>query len=179
MKSWTRRSMTDVRGLDVSLTKTGIASSAGWCHVVGMGGITKMALVDKVAAIAALKLEICGFIGHPELLVVEKWAISRLAGGVVERANLQWEIMQYCVQHQIPVLEVSTSQLKIFATGKQGDKGAVIAAVTRRWPQFDTGGDDNACDAIVLCAIGKHMLRDPLAPMPVSHTRALEGLILP
>lgn len=138
-----------------------------------------MDTLHRVSAIVKLSEEICGFIGRPDLLVVEQWAISRLSGGVMERANLQWEILRYCVRNQIPVVEVSTSKLKIYACGKAGDKGAVIAAVTRRWPQYDTDGNDNACDAIVLMAIGKHLLGEPLSELPKTHTRALDGLILP
>ncbi len=137
-----------------------------------------MSLPDRVRAIEdRLSAELRLIIKEPELVVVERWAIVRTAGGVLDRWALQWSLMRYLVRHEIPVVEVSSSELKVFATGKAGaDKGAIIEAVTRRYPHFETAGNDNACDAIALCAIGCHLMNRPLAEVPKTHSRVLEGL---
>jgi len=172
--------MTDVRGIDLSLTATGLASSLGWCTTVGCDGITALPLRERVLALHKLKAELLEAIGDPGLVCIETPALSKARGGVFERGWLWFAVVSALTARDIPVIGVGTGQLKKYATGDgQANKGKVMVAVTRRWPQFETGGDDNMADAAVPAAIGADLLGEPLAEMPATHRAALTKLDLP
>lgn len=163
-----------VIGLDLSLTATGLASSLGWCMTLGAKDITKLPAWDRADALDALAEEILLQAGDPTLVLIEQVDTARAYGGASERAGLFWYVARRLRTRAIPFAEVPSGVLKTYALGKgQGSKGAVIDAVARRWPEYDTGGDDNMCDATVLAAMGADYLGQPLAPMPVTHRRAL------
>lgn len=167
-------------GIDLSLTATGIASSRGWCLKLGVDGITNMPLADRVKALRALRLRLATEIGHPDIVCIETPALSRSRGGVFERGWLWFAVAGALVDLEVPIVGVDPGQLKLYATGKgQVPKGEVIVAVTRRWPQFETRGDDNMADATVLAAIGADLLGEPMCPMPAANRAALAKLRLP
>ncbi|MFC6081052.1 hypothetical protein [Sphaerisporangium aureirubrum] len=169
-----------VVGLDISLTASGIASSTGWAETVGAGGITKLPVWDRRDALVGLAGEICALVKQPDLAVLEANAAAAAYGGASERAGLWWLVVDRLRMAGVPVAAVTPGQLKLYALGKgSGTKGAVIEAVTRRWPEFRTGGDDDLCDAVVLCAMGLDHLGAPLAPMPRPHRAALDKVAWP
>lgn len=173
-----------VIGLDLSLTGTGVASSLGWCELVGDAGITTLRHTERIPALDGLRDRIVDLVGDPELVVVEEVAFSRTGGGAAERAWLWFDVIGRLIRRQVPVAVVITGTLKRYATGvgvRKGanTKGAVIDAVARRWPAFTTGGNDNLCDAVTLCAMGADHLGHPLAPMPKTHRAALETVKWP
>ena len=49
----------------------------------------------------------------------------------------------------------------------------------RRFPHVDTRGDDNACDALWLAAIGAHLTGAPVLDLPVTHRDALARITPP
>jgi hypothetical protein len=171
-----------VIGLDPSLTGTGIASSLGWCERVGMTGVTTLKLPERVTALHGVRRQVLDLIGTDvDLAVIEQIAYSRGAtsGGAAERAWLWHEVVAHLLGNGVPVATVTTGTLKRYATGtgtKKGasTKGAVIDAVARRWPAYETGGDDNLCDAVVLTAMGADHLGHALTPMPKTHRTALD-----
>ncbi len=70
--------------------------------------------------------------------------------------------------------------MQLYATGKGvGGKAAVIDAVARRWPQYETRGDNNMCDAIVLAAMGADWAGQPMAAMPAANRKALDKVVWP
>jgi crossover junction endodeoxyribonuclease RuvC len=80
----------------------------------------------------------------------------------------------------IPVVEVNSSSRMRYATSKgAASKGAIIDAVARRLPMFETKGDENLADAAILCAMGRDHLGEPLAPMPATHRAALGAVKWP
>lgn len=170
-----------VIGLDLSLTGTGIASSLGWCERVGDPGITGLDLRERIAALRNIRERILDhFTGRPDLVIVEQIAFSRTAGGAAERAWLWFEIVGSFTRRFVPVATATAQQLKLYATGSgKGNKGPVIDAVARRWPQFTTYGDDNLCDAVTLCAMGADYLGHPIAEMPKTHRAALDRIDWP
>lgn len=169
-----------VIGLDLSLTGSGIASSAGWCERVGTKDVTKLPLVARLAAVDDLVDQIVILCRQAVLVVVEVPAFSRAGGGVLERSGLWWLVARRLWIGEVPIAQVFNQQRMRYATGKpQADKGAVIDAVARRWPQFETGGDDNLADSAVLAAMGADWLGVPLAPMPATHRKALDGVRWP
>lgn len=167
-----------VMGLDLSLTGAAVASSLGWCELVGLGGVTTLDLPARIDALRELCWRILDLIGTPDLAVAEQIAYSRTGGGAAERAWLWFEVTGHLIDRGVDVATVTTGTLKRYATGtgqKKGanTKGAVIDAVARRWSKFETGGNDNLCDAVVLAAMGADHLGHPLAPMPKTHRAAL------
>lgn len=164
-------------GLDISLTGTGIASSAGWCERVGAKDVTTLPLDDRLKAVDDLAEQIIRHIGMDAAVIcVEMPAPSRSGGGVLERSALWWKVVHRLrVARFLPVAEVPIQARMRYATGKgAASKGAVIDAVARRWPVFETTGDDNLADAAVLAALGADRIGCPLAPMPATHRKAFE-----
>jgi hypothetical protein len=167
-------------GLDLSLTGSGIASSAGWCEKVGTKDITTMPLAERLAAVDDLVDQIVLLCRNADLIVIEVPAFSRAGGGALERGGLWWLVTRRLWIGEVPTAEAFNQHRMRYATGKpQADKGAIIDAVARRWPQFETGGDDNLADAAVLAAMGADQLGVPLAAMPATHRKALDGVRWP
>lgn len=169
-----------VIGLDLSLTGSGIASSVGWCERIGFADITKMPLIRRVAIMRVLTEKLLDLIGRPDLVVVEVPAFSRSGGGVIERAALYDRVTSALVDREIPVAEAFNQHRMRYATGKgAASKGAIVDAVARRWPAFETGGDDNKADAVILAAMGADHLGIPLASVPQTHRAGLTGVRWP
>jgi hypothetical protein len=85
----------------------------------------------------------------------------------------------------VTVYVAPSPQVKMYDTGNgSAKKSAVVEAITRRWPQFDHRGDDNAADAAACALIAAHMIGAPIgAPgvdgasyLPATHTRALNSV---
>lgn len=173
------RAAAQVIGLDTSLTATGIAHTDGWCRVVGYtdkkNPITKL---PHPARLDAMRGVLHGILHNvdADLVVMETPALSRAGGGAHERGWLWWEVYRHLAEASIPVGLMSTNQRALYATGKgNAGKDAVIDAVARRWPSWQTGGNDNCADAVVLMAAGLDWLGAPVAVMPQQHRKALAG----
>lgn len=173
--------MGHVLGIDPSLTATAVASSAGWVEVVGAKGKADATYPDRLARINLLAGQVCNLTRlDTELVLVEGPSYRSTDPSAFDRAALWWLVYRGLHLREIPVAVITPSQRMVYATGRGNvKKGAVIDAVARRWPLFQTGGDDNAADAVVLMAMGLDRLGTPLAPMPVTHRRALEKVAWP
>ncbi|MET8864641.1 hypothetical protein ABZW11_17025 [Nonomuraea sp. NPDC004580] len=170
-----------VVGLDISLTGTGIACSAGWCDAIGLPGITSLPLARRDAALDQLAYDITQHIGPTTgLVVIEAPAYSRSGGGAHERSGLWWRVVHRLLRWDIPVVEVNPGHRSTYATGKgNASKTAVVDAVARRWPAWQTHGDDNAADAVVLMAMGLDALGHPLVDLPKAQRDALTKITWP
>jgi crossover junction endodeoxyribonuclease RuvC len=176
-----------VVGIDPSLTGTGIASSNGWCEVIGYKrprakdpGITQLPHGERLAAMRALLHQVLNTVGTPALAVIELPAVSRSGGGAHERGWFWWQIYNHLTASEIPVGLLSPNQRALYATGKgTAAKGAVIDAVTRRFPDWATEGNDNAADAVALMAAGRDWIGQPITDMPKTHRAALDKAVWP
>jgi Holliday junction resolvasome RuvABC endonuclease subunit len=176
-----------VIGLDPSLTGTGIASSNGWCDVIGYKrpnskapGITQLPHHERLAAMRTLLTDVTTAIGNPALVVMELPAPSRSGGGAHERGWFWWQLYNHLDTHETLIGLLTPNQRALYATGKgQATKNAVVDSVARRWPDWPTNGDDNAADAVVLMAAGRDWLGWPIAPMPQTHRAALDKATWP
>lgn len=172
-------------GVDLSLTGTGIASNLGWCQRIGETGITTRPLDQRLDAIDRLTRDILIAIGGgsgrwPALVAIEIPAYSRSGAGNHERSALWWRVVRNLRRREVPVAEVSIQARMRYATGRgTAHKGAVIDAVARRLPAFDTRGDDNLADAAILAAMAADHLGHPIAPMPAAHRAALTAVTWP
>lgn len=174
-----------VVGIDVSLTGTGIARSDGRVATVGQTDVLKLPLRRQVEMIDILAKSVAYEAGddlgypapelvRPRLVVIEAMQVRKEFGGIVERSWLWLGIVRWYLDFKVPIAVVNSSQRMRYATGKgMVSKGAVIDAVARRWPMFNTSGNDNLCDAAVLCAMGCDKLGRPLATVPATHRTAL------
>jgi len=168
-------------GIDLSLTATAVARDDGICALFGQQGVTNLSIVEQADLFTKLAFEIrnqaVGVTGTmPALVAIEALDMARSYGGQIERTVLWWSVVGLLHKDGVEVLVVPSAILKTFATGKSSArKSEVVDAVARRWPQFETGGDDNKADAAVLCAIARHRLGIPLGHLPVTHVRRLES----
>lgn len=176
-----------VIGIDSSLTATGLASSRGWCEVIGYKrprakdpGITQLPHTERLTAMRNLLAAVTEAIGTPHLAVMELPAPSRTGGGAHERGWFWWQIYNHLATHNIPVGLMTPNQRGLYATGKgTAGKGAVIDQVSRRFPTWTTDGDDNAADAVILMAAGRDWLGHPITTMPKTHQAAIEKATWP
>lgn len=173
-----------VIGVDPSLTATGIASSNGWCTVVGWTDkkrpITALPHPERREALQHVRTLVLDTIGRPDLVVIELPAVSRSGGGAHERGWLWWEIYNYLNAREIPVGLLTPSARALYATGKgNAAKGAVIDQISRRYPAWTTDGNDNAADAVALMAAGRDWLGHPLTQLPKTHRAALDKATWP
>jgi len=172
-----------VLGIDPSLTATAVASSAGWVEVTGEAGKRADGYPERLARITRQYVTVRSLIGdwsEIELAVLEGPAYSRSDPSAFDRARLWWDIYGCLFSSGIPVAVVPSANRAQYAAGRgNAAKGAVIDAAARRWPQFETGGDDNAADAVTLLAMGLDWLGRPLCPMPATHRKALGKVAWP
>jgi crossover junction endodeoxyribonuclease RuvC len=170
-----------VYGIDTSLTATGIASSLGWCDTIGASGITNLPLHDRDRTLCELADRITHTISlAADLVVIEAPAYSRSGGGAHERAALWWRVVHRLHNRDIPVVEVLPTVRALYATGRANSgKTQVVEAVTRRWPAWQTLGDDNAADAVTLMALGLDHLGAALCDMPAKNRTALNRVTWP
>ncbi|MFD7995575.1 hypothetical protein [Streptomyces mexicanus] len=175
-----------VVGIDPSLTGTGIASSNGWVDVIGYKrrskdpGITQLPHPERLTAMRALLDQVLEAIGTPHLAVIELPAVSRSGGGAHERGWFWWQLYNRLTNRDTPIGLLSPNQRALYATGKgTAAKGAVIDAVTRRFPAWTTDGNDNAADAVALMAAGRDWLGHPITDMPKTHRAAIDKAVWP
>lgn len=167
-------------GLDLSLTGAAVASDRGWCERVGQVGVTRLPLDLRLDAVDLLVDQVITLTGQPDLVVIELPAFSRAGGGSVERHAMWWLVVRRLRRSGIPVAAVPPSCRARYATGKgSASKSAVVDAIARRLPMFETGGDDNLADAAVLVAMGADHLGVPMVVMPQLHRAALAGVEWP
>ncbi|WP_416520072.1 hypothetical protein [Streptomyces achromogenes] len=176
-----------VIGIDPSLTGTGIASSIGWVEVIGYKrprskdpGITQLPHNERIQAMRKLAHQVLETIGSPDLAVLELPAVSRSGGGAHERGWFWWQLYSNLTRYEIPVGLMAPNARALYATGRgTAPKGAVIDAVTRRFPQWATEGNDNAADAVALMAAGRDWLGHPITDLPKTHRSALDKATWP
>lgn len=177
--------MTVIKGVDLSIAATAIASSdSTWVQLFGFDGVTKMDLRQKVHHMDLLAAEIKRAGLGADLTVIEGLDSARSYGAVNERAHLWYEVVSFWLRHGIQVVEVQSQRLKIYSTGTgTASKDAVKKAVRHYWPSWDIskGGrsskdDDNKADAVAAMALGRHLVGQPLCAMPEVHLRKLPDL---
>ncbi|MGO4420200.1 hypothetical protein AB4Z54_16075 [Streptomyces sp. MCAF7] len=73
-----------VVGVDTSLTATGLASSEGWCRVIGYpdknNPITKLSYGARLVQMRRVLNAVVTGIGHPDLAVLERAALAQSGG---------------------------------------------------------------------------------------------------
>lgn len=181
-----------VSGIDLSLTASGIA----WpdrAIVHGVKQLTTLPVGVREEALNGLAHDLAirlwgrdgtwgrsGPDGYPVLVVLENLPTSGLKALSTEKAYVWHELCRILQTRQVPILAVTPATIKKYATGNgNASKAAVVDALARRMPWYETLGDDNMCDAAWACAIGCDLLGTPIVQVPQTHRAALAKLQLP
>lgn len=180
--------MTTVVGIDLSLTSTGIAVLNGEHHTlyrVRSSGKKDDTLAQRRARLDSIAGQVVNVaVSHaPDLVVIEGPSMNSQHGHPHDRSGLWWLVVFSLQGRGLSVMEVPPNNRIKYATGKgagpDASKDAVLTAVVRRYSDIEVKGNDQA-DALLLAAIGRRMLGDPIEPsVPSANLAALTKLVLP
>lgn len=160
--------MTNVVGIDLSLTGTGIAFYDGDARTVDVdtiksSGSKDASLYDRSVRLQVLLDRILRKTTGAQLAVIEGPSFGQARqGGQHDRAGLWWLVVDKLIELGLIVVEVSPASRAKYATGKgNAAKDAVLAAVVRRYVDVPVA-DNNQADAVVLAAMGARWLQQPI-----------------
>ncbi|TXS13394.1 hypothetical protein EAO71_35740 [Streptomyces sp. ms191] len=163
-----------VIGLDLSLTSTGIAG-VDWADAIKPRQKGHMRL-------SWIRCEIADRIRLADLVVVEGPSYKHgHEAGAHERAGLWWLVTHDLWRRDLPYAVCPPAQRAMYATGKgNAGKGEVRDGV-RTWfgVECDGAARYDMADAVSMAALGAHWLGYPVADLPDTHTRALNGVQWP
>ena len=178
-----------VVGLDLSLTRTGLARVL--CGNGSSPPVVRLCTIDskppKVETIASraarlnkIKADLFNLFGRPSLVVIEGPAYMSDVGKAHDRSGLWWLITAHLAAAGVPVAEIPPNNVKVYAHGKVGSKDEVLAAMIHRHP---TAGitDNNTADALALAAMGARHLGHPIESraLPQTCLRAMIKTVWP
>lgn len=177
-----------VIGLDIALVNSGVAGP-DWTDHIRTGTLRGEARLDTILERAS------SFYRHADLVVIEAPAFGRaLQAGHDEMAAARWIIRLDLYRRAIPCAVVNPHSRTIYALGHARPKhpqsgraltaaeakGAVRDAVAERYGIHTEGATRyDQADAYILAAMGLHWLGYPLAEVPATHSRALDGVAWP
>lgn len=135
---------------------------------------------DRLERMADIGTRVVDVIPDGSLVFMEAPSYGSVGSGTFDRSGLWWKLFSMLVALDCRVVPVTPSQRMLYATGKGGGadagKDAVIAAVTRRYPDLDVR-DNNVADAVVLMAMARRAAGRPMeASLPAANLRALDKL---
>ena len=173
--------MNVIIGIDPSLTGTGIASDEGLHTITSKPGDTT--LTGRSARLTTIVHELDNIVlgvkpwrfeRTPNLVVIEAPSLAQKSqAGTLDRNGLWWLIVDRLHTLGIPVVEVTPSTLKKFATGKGNATKPDMRMALYQRAGLDCR-DDNQVDAWWLRQLGLHIIEDPdRIPLPLTHTTAL------
>lgn len=176
-------------GIDPSITATGLAKLLPPYYdndhemtTIGRAGVTKMDYWSRRAALVDLTAEIVKWTsgGILKYVAIEsgvgfgKLAMAGLPG---ERTTLFYLLLGAIESAGVPCVIVQNTTLKRYATGKgNANKAAMLEALVRRAPEWETKGNDNLVDAAWLAMLAADMIGSPVVDLPAINRAALKGL---
>jgi Holliday junction resolvasome RuvABC endonuclease subunit len=166
--------MTNVLGLDLSMTATGICLPDGRTLTVATNA------KDRDYRLVVIRNEVRGAViaTRPDLVVMEE-APPGLKGPAIKAIHMvQGAVRVALLDLEVPCAVVNPSTLKAYATGKKGaDKTAMaMAAYKRAALEF---GDDNQVDAWWLRAMGLDQLGEAVVTVPQAQRAFLDSVDWP
>ncbi|QNL30133.1 RuvC-like resolvase [Gordonia phage Mariokart] len=181
--------MPRIISLDLSLTDTGVcdlsvADSSPLVSVPASARVTRVKSKASGTSWSALSTRIGTIVtaikvildSRPDLVVIESPALGSTTGQAHSRAWLWGKVYDAVAALGIPVITATPQGVKMYATGKgNADKDEVLAAVVKRYPDFDVT-NNNTADAVVLAAIGARYLGSPIDSLAKTHLRAMDKL---
>lgn len=182
----------NVVGLDLSLTGSGIAAIDLATRSLATAVHSSAPPADDTLAghAARHRALVDGIVNQvlacdPALVVVEglQFSVKAKDSSLTRRGFLWWAVIESLCAADIPIMEVSPSQIKKFATGKgNASKAEVVAAYAVAWPNaIHTKGVEDRADASFAAALGAAWLG--VTGLPIRNTAArrqvLKGLAQP
>lgn len=173
-----------VLGLDTSPTRTGWGKACGQLLVsppefgAVKSGITVPKAGNLDLSAARIRKQITG-LGRlvtdtdPDLIVMEGPSYGSTGAYWHENAGLWWAVVTRIKQSGRPLVIITPSTLKKFATGSgNAKKSAMVGAAVRRF-SLDEIGEDEA-DGLWLAAAGLEHYGWPLVKLPAAQVAALD-----
>lgn len=171
-----------VIGLDVAMGTSGVAG-AGWTDHV------RCTSPSQHARFAYQLDGLATFYRNADYVVIEGAAYSKNNQGADALAAMRWMVRHDLWKRRIPYAVITPSKRLTYATGTTVHydehhnrlKGAPLKALVRtavgeRYGIHTEGASKyDMADAYVLLAMGLHHLGHPLAGVPATHSRALDG----
>jgi len=176
-----------IAGIDLSLTSTGIAlittqpDADGRTRRIESKGHAKATLAQRNKRLTCLARDVTEQAAGADLIVIEQPAYSRQVGSMHDRSGLWWVVVNLLSEeYAATVVEVAPTTRARYATGKgNAAKDLVLAAVIKRYPDWDITGNDVA-DALILAAMGARHLGHPIeSSLPTTHLAAMAGVAWP
>lgn len=172
-----------VVGLDLSLTSTGFAliEANGYIHVdtVRSKGSTGDSLRQRHARLHDLAARIVDQVPTVSHVAVETPAYGGTSGSHHDRSGLWWLVIDKLHQRgSRRIIEIPPTSAKKYATGKgSASKAEVLTHVIRRYSEVEFD-NDNEADALVLAAMYRHLIAEPVQPVPLINMASLEKIRL-
>lgn len=176
--------MTNVIGIDLSLTSTGIAHTDG--HVTSVRTVKSTGKKDATLntrweRLNTITQDIVAGTPPDAIIIIEGPSFGQARqGGQHDRAGLWWKVVdEFSIRGNV-VVEVPPACRAKYGTGKgNAAKDAVLAAVVRRYPDVMVDGNDQA-DALILAAMGSRWLHQPIdTGLPLTHTAGMTKVAWP
>lgn len=172
-------------------------SPAGWTTYKGGREVYHPSLLQRHQRLANIRAGVLTRIGEqgkygrfgpwPDLVVIEGPSLASSSGQHHDMSGSWWRLVDSLLM-VAPVMEVSPTTVKLYATGSGSTRGKtavtkamVVAAVRARYgDQASAITSNDVADALILAAIGCRMLGHPIeADLPPEHIRALAKVRLP
>lgn len=167
--------MTDVCGLDQSLTSFGAARASSTRPVeLARWQPGKRAGHDRLQWLLGHVEE---FTDGCDFVVVEGLSFGARGSSLLDLAGLKEVICHRLWQLKIPYVLVAPTLRAKYITGKgNADKEACLIQALKRFPAAGVCGNDQA-DALTLAAMGMDWAGSPLAVMPAAHRAVLTAMV--
>jgi hypothetical protein len=181
-------------GLDLSLTATGVAAVRPLGLVPSLDKITTdpadyrsgrdpktdkpvATFQDRLNRLEDILARAEDAIPPGSLVFLEAPSYGSAGSGTFDRSGLWWLAYQRLTALSCRVVPVPPTCRALYATGKgNAGKDAVIAAVTRRYPDLDVR-DNNVADAVVLMAMAARAAGQPMEDsLPAGNLKAMDKL---
>lgn len=163
--------MTNVLGLDLSITGTGIcepvAGATTTIHPWSKGD-------DRLVEIR--NLIVAHLRPHVDLAVIEGPVLR--SQSALPLAMLHGAVRVALISNKTPYLLVAPATLKVYATGRGNAQKPDMRMELFKRTGLDLA-DDNQVDAKWLWALGHDLAGTPVIDLPKTHRRALDKLALP
>jgi crossover junction endodeoxyribonuclease RuvC len=174
-----------VAGVDFSLTSTGIAIASGaglvLTALVSSKGKTADSLKVRCARQEKIVTEVLEHVWDAELVVIEGLFGGANAGALIDRSGGWWCIVRALIHHGVPVVTVAPTSAKKFLSGAgNADKGAMVRAAGKLWPDWEpssTGKTEDEADAIALVSIGLAVVGEQPFEMTVPRKDLVQKLL--
>lgn len=156
-----------VVGLDLSMSRTGVATRTG------VDSFVPPDQLEGFARMRWIRARVLEWTNGADLVVVEAPAYSSNKAHAKELAGL-WHVVMIAIDARgTRWVDAMSNTLKKYGTGNgKCEKSAMVIAAVKRLPWLEVSNDDEA-DAAWACALGHALLDNPIVELPQDNRSAL------